>query len=191
MKNLFTTHGMTEEMSWNGFEHNVLFMNEGGNRFVNIAHLVGVAFEFDSRNVVSDDFDGDGKMDLLVMEKRLAGKGRYVHVLRNNWPTKHNWIGVTLTESRPGFSPIGAEVRVRTGRGVQVARVVTGDSIHSQHANAKHFGLGGLEKVEAVEVTWPNGQTTRLDTPVVNRWHPVLPGPATAAAAAAAALDAR
>jgi hypothetical protein len=180
MKNLFLDHGIPKEMSWNGFEHDVLYMNEGGQGFINVAHLMGVAFEFDGRNVITDDFDGDGRMDLVVLEKRLPGEGRYLHVLKNNWPTPFNWVGVRLAETRPGFSPIGAEVRVRSARGQQVGRIVTGDSIHSQHANVKHFGIGTDDKVEWIEVTWPNGQTTRVDNPDVNRWHALRPVPATA-----------
>ena len=183
MKNLFDNHGMTNEVSWNGFEHNVLFMNEGGKSFLNVAHLVGVAFEFDSRGILSDDLDGDGQMELIVTEQRSWDKSRYLHVLKNKWPTRHNWVGVRLAETSPGFSPIGAEVRVRTARGVQPARIVAGDSYLAQHANAKHFGLGAEDKVESIEVTWPNGQTTRLDSPAVNRWHDVRPAGSTAAAA--------
>jgi hypothetical protein len=175
MKSLFAEHGMTPKVSWNGYEHDVLFMSEGGKSYVNIAHLMGVAFEFDGRNTISDDFDGDGRVDLLVVEKVLP-RGRYVHILKNEWPTQHNWVGVRLAESAPGFSPIGAEVRVRSARGEQVGRVVTGDSFLAQHANAKHFGIGADDKVESIEVTWPNGEKTRVDNPDVNKWHDVRPG---------------
>ncbi|MDQ3245985.1 MAG: ASPIC/UnbV domain-containing protein, partial [Pseudomonadota bacterium] len=173
------------QQSWNGFEHDVLYMNEGGKGFVNVAHLFGVAFEFDGRNVISDDFDGDGKMDLLVVEKQLVEQSRYLHLLKNNWPTKHNWVGVRLAESRPGFSPLGADVRiVMAGGGEQVGRLVAGDSLQSQHAAFKHFGLGKQDKIESIEVTWPNGETTRIADPAINTWHHARPTSATAAAAA-------
>lgn len=188
---LFDNHGMTPNVSWNGFEHDVLFMNEGGKAFMNVAHLMGVAFEFDTRGVITEDFDGDGKMDFVVAEQRVWDKTRHVHVLKNTWPSPHNWIGVRLAESKPGLSPIGAEIRVHTAGGVQPARIVTGDSYVAQHANAKHFGLGGQDKVEAIEVIWPNGEKKRVENPAVNRWHAVQPGTATAGGGAAAAAAAR
>jgi hypothetical protein len=186
LQNLFYEHGMGGQESWNGFEHNVLFMNEGGKGFVNVAHLMGVAFEFDSRNVIGDDFDGDGKVDILVVEKQLTQQARYLHVLKNDWPSQHNWVGVRLAESRPGFSPLGAAVRVHTADGVRVGRVVAGDSLQSQHAAFKHFGIGAQAQVRAIEVIWPNGETTRVENPAVNKWHNLRAASDNTASAAAA-----
>jgi hypothetical protein len=174
---LFFDHGMRSEESWNGFEHNVLYLNEGGRGFVNVAHLFGVAFEYDARNVISDDLDGDGKVDLLVVEKQFQKLERYLHLLRNKWPTAHHWIGVRLAEAGPGFSPVGAEVRVHLSGDAppRIARIVTGDSLQAQHATTRHFGLGATDKVEAIEVTWPNGKTTHLPNPAVDQYHPLRP----------------
>ena len=170
MDNLFQQQAILGDGSWNGFEHNVLFMNEGGAAFLNVAHLMGAAFEFDSRNVVGDDLDGDGKVDLLVLERKQTG-GRVLHILRNEWPTTHPWIGVRLA---PGANPAGAEIRVHMAGGrVQIGRVVAGDSFQSQHAAAQHFGLGAGGTVERVEVLWPDGERTLLDGPAVNQWHQV------------------
>ncbi len=61
--------------SWNGFEHNVFYLNLPGEGFVNVAFLLGVSHEFDSRGVVGADFDADGRPDLLVTEvRRLKSK---------------------------------------------------------------------------------------------------------------------
>ena len=55
------------DISWNGYEHKVLWMNEEGARFTNVAYLLGVALEDDARAVVTDDLDGDGHVELLVV----------------------------------------------------------------------------------------------------------------------------
>ena len=54
-------------------------------------------------------------------------------------------------------------------------QVVTGDSYRAQHANQKHFGLGVVDKVEKIEVRWPNGKISRLANPAVDRYHEVNP----------------
>ena len=84
-----------------------------------------------------------------------------------------NWIGVVLSDA-PGFPTLGAMVVVNTERGNQIAQVINGDSFNCQHAATLHFGLGGLEKVIRIEVTWPNGTTRVLTQPRVNAYHKIV-----------------
>lgn len=46
--------------SWDGYQKNHLFMNRSGDDFVNVAFLMNAALGEDARNVISDDFNGDG-----------------------------------------------------------------------------------------------------------------------------------
>ena len=167
-----------DTISWNGFEHNVLLMNEASKSFLNVSFLMNTAHEFDSRAIVADDLDGDGRSDLLVVES-VSQQGRsaleHLHILRNEWEMPGNWIGVTLHEHGPGQSPIGARITVTAGGRRQVMQVVTGDSFRAQHANQKHFGLGTVNQVESIEVRWPNGKVSRLDQPTVGHYHEVKP----------------
>jgi hypothetical protein len=185
IKKLFSTV-MTDlnggEISWNGFEKNFLFLNDSSRsgRFTNIAHLVDSAFAFDARSVVSDDFDGDGRPDLLVSQSHFAGNGfvSKMFVYQNEIESAGNhWIGVRLYESGPGFSPNGAKVTLKTGRGIQTSWLVTGDSYMAQHAPVAHFGLGVETAVEYVEVRWPNGIVQKLDKPRVDSWHRIEADP--------------
>ena len=157
-------------ISWNGYEHKVLWMNEGGARFTNVAYLLGVAFEYDARAVVTDDLDGDGHVDLLVVEFLWETDNHTLHVYQNRLPEAGNWIGVRLREGGPGLSTIGTTVTVRTKAGSQMRRFVTGDSFSAQHSSTAHFGLGSQTEVEAIEVRWPNGTTRRIDRPVINQY---------------------
>ena len=60
--------GLGKEVSWNGYEHNALLLNEGEGLYLNVGYLMGVGFEFDSRSVVASDLDGDGRTDLIVVQ---------------------------------------------------------------------------------------------------------------------------
>ena len=157
-------------ISWNGYEHKVLWMNEGGARFTNVAYLLGVAFEYDARAVVTDDLDGDGHVDLLVVEFLWETDNHTLHVYQNRLPEAGNWIGVRLREAGPGLSTIGTTVTVRTKAGSQMRRFVTGDSFSSQHSSTAHFGLGSQTEVETIEVRWPNGRMRRIDRPDINQY---------------------
>jgi hypothetical protein len=179
----------TGEQSWNGFEHDALLMNLGGKGFVDVGFLFGVGFEFDSRSAASEDLDRDGRPELLVVENQaLYGRGRdgravqilrqTLHVLANQFesPDVQHWIGVRLRPGKNGtWPPIGAHVTVRTGKQTQIARAVTGDSLYCQHAPNFVFGLGPVDKVDAIEIRWPNGMTNRIAAPEVNRYYDLRP----------------
>jgi hypothetical protein len=159
--------------SWDGYQKNHLLMNRRGEGFVDVAFLLGVADQFDSRSAVSADLDRDGRVDLLVTE-HLGAEGEKLHIYRNRLDTGNQWIGVELREQGNGVSPVGASVSVRTKRRTQVGRVVTGETLMGQHATTLHFGLSNADRVETIEVRWPGGRTRVLRAPEPNRYHLVL-----------------
>ena len=162
----------TSTMSWNGFEHNCLLMNEAGGGFLNIAFLMGAAFEFDSRGVVTDDLNGDGRTDLVVVETSYESRYPFeIHVLENRLATDHHWIGVRLGEEKNGNSAMGATVVLRSADGTQVSKILSGDSFVSQHALTTHFGLGALTKVDSIEVIWTDGVRRKLANPAIDQYH--------------------
>ncbi len=162
--------------SYGGYAKNPLLLNEGGQRFLDVAYFMGVALEADCRNVVADDLDGDGKLDLLVTTYLVWPENQQaLHLFRNNFNEAGNWIGFRLRETKPGFSPVGAKLTLTTAAGRQLRWLVTGDSYRAQHATTAHFGLGALTNVERVEIRWPNGKMQRLVAPAINRYHEVRP----------------
>ncbi|MAM83920.1 MAG: hypothetical protein CL489_04745 [Acidobacteria bacterium] len=168
------------EISWNGYEHKVLWMNEGGAKFTNVAYLLGVAFEYDGRAVVTDDLDADGHVDLLVIEYKSGGgtgdnNDHRLHVYQNRLAEAGNWIGVRLQDAANGFWAVGATVTLEHSAGRQVGRIVTGDSYSAQHAATVHFGLGQATAVDAIEVRWANGMHRRVERPAVNQYITVTP----------------
>ena len=164
------------EESWDGYQKNHLLMNRGGEGFIDVAFLLGVADAFDSRSAVSADLDRDGRVDLVVTES-LGSEGEKLHIYRNRLDTGNSWIGVELREQADGVSPLGASVHLRTSKRTHVGRVVTGDTLMGQHATTVHFGLGKTERVEAIEVRWTGGARTTFREPEPNRYHLVLAPP--------------
>jgi len=156
--------------SWDGYQKNNLLMNRRGRDFVNVAFLMGVADEFDSRSAISEDIDLDGRVDLIVVED-MGIDGQRLHIHRNVLEAPGRWIGVQLREEGHGRSPLGASIRVRTTEGTLIRHVTAGDSLMGQHSTNVHFGLGSSARVETIEVRWIDGESLVLDTPEPGRYH--------------------
>lgn len=161
---------MADKRSWDGHQKNHLFMNQSGNNFVNVAFLMNAALGDDARSVISDDFNGDGRPDLLVTTSQGKWE-RALHLYINRWPIQNNWVGVRLRIEKGGPSTIGAVIRVRSTSGEQFAHITTGDSFRAQHAPMKHFGLGSDTSVESIEIRWPDGTTEVIKDPSINTYH--------------------
>jgi hypothetical protein len=162
--------------SHGGFEKNRLFLNQSGKSFIETGYLMGVALEEDCRSAVSDDLDGDGKLDLVLTTFKTRPRPQQaLHLFPNVTEDAGHWLGVRLRESGPGFSPLGAKVILTTVSGKQIRTFVSGDSYRSQHAPTAHFGLGMATEVKSVEVVWPNGQRKTILNPAIDRYHSLTP----------------
>jgi hypothetical protein len=160
--------------SYGGYENNRFFLNREGNSFVEVAFLLGLNLELDSRSVVSTDLDGDGKVDLLVTcfgpwPRSQPTLRIYHNVLQNSG----HWIGFQFPEASDHVSPIGARVQIQAGDLRSVGGLTTGGSHHCQGPNSLHFGLGKIDLVERVVITGPDGQKITLNSPAIDRYHSI------------------
>jgi len=160
--------------SYGGYEKNRLFLNRAGESFVEIGHLGGVALEQDCRNVVADDLDGDGRMDLLVTSLEVWPEVKQtLQVFKNNLGDAGHWIGFRFREQGNGKSPVGTRVTIHYNGRSAVREIVTGDSHRSQHSTTVHFGLGETEQIESAEIHWVNGGSIVLPSPDVDRYYDI------------------
>ncbi|MBK1875450.1 CRTAC1 family protein [Pelagicoccus mobilis] len=162
-------------ISWNGFEHNFLFMPMSDGSTRNLSFLAGVALENDSRMVIADDVNLDGKLDLIIDSNppnwNPQTQGNIVEVYLNQMPSTGNFIGVRLQDKAGAPSSTAAKIVISTGGQIQAAANVNGDSYESQHAATKHFGIGENDTVDYIEVTWMDGSKRRIENPTVNQYH--------------------
>jgi hypothetical protein len=163
----------TKGWSWNGYEKKALFLAEANDRYMNSSFLLGTAFEYDARHVVMADLDNDGRRDLLIVEQQNSAQPneqRVLHILRNTFETKNNWVGFRFTEA-PGFSPVGTRIILKTAAGLNASCLANGDSFDSQHPLVVHYGLGTNTKIEEAQIYWPNGKKTIIPNPTANQYH--------------------
>ena len=156
------------ESSWNGYENNCFFYNLGNDRFLEVGRASGGDSVRDSRGVGVADFDGDGRLDLVVNNNH-APPTLYL----NRIADAGNWISLRLighlrsTASEAPFhssrDAVGARARLTLSSADGRTRVLTrwveaGSGYSSQSAFPLHFGLGPSDHIESLEVTWPSGR---------------------------------
>ncbi len=110
------------------------------------------------------DFDGDGRMDVIV-----TTIGDRPMLLRNRGVAANHWITLDLVGPRGNPHALGAIVSLDAGgkRRVQVASGQPG--YLSQGDPRLHFGLGKVDCVDRVEIRWPGGARQEVLAPAVDR----------------------
>ncbi|HIG48610.1 MAG TPA: CRTAC1 family protein [candidate division Zixibacteria bacterium] len=168
---LFYTDEFRGDNSWNGYEHNVLFRNEGLDenglpQFSNVAMALGTDDIKDSRGVATADFDNDGDMDIVVSTNPgdLKRAARVTPtLLRNNIGTSRNWLAIELQGVESNRDGIGAEVAIETAEGRQISHVTAGGAYASQQSMRLYFGLNEAIMVNKLTVSWPSGKTDQFE----------------------------
>lgn len=159
-------------MSYGGYEKNRFYLKHEQLGYVDTAHLHGVAMEQDSRNVVAEDLDKDGRMDLVwTTFEAWPHVQQTVQVYSNQREETGHWIGVELANAPDGCSPIGAVVKMETPGRTEIRTYVTGASYRSQGAPAVHFGLGQETRVERLHIQFACGETVEIREPTIDQWH--------------------
>jgi hypothetical protein len=111
------------------------------------------------------DLDGDGRLELLVAHGESA---RQPLGLFRGPATDHAWLRVRPL-TRHGAPARGAVVRLVAGGRAQVRVIDGGSGYLCQMEPVAHFGLGSVGQVQLVEVRWPDGAASVMETPAVRQ----------------------
>jgi hypothetical protein len=105
-----------------------------------------------SRGAAFGDIDNDGDVDALVTNMNEPPS-----LLRNDLTGDHGWILVQLEGMESNRMAIGATVVVTAGARKQARTVLSGSSYYSHDDVRLHFGLGGRQNADRIDVRWPSG----------------------------------
>jgi hypothetical protein len=135
-------------------ERNQLFLNDGSGTFRDVSEnnppFCGTAAV--SRALVCGDIDNDGSLDLLVTT--IAGRAR---LYRNVAPKRGHWLMVRAVDPTLKRDAYGAEITVQAGGRRWMRCINPGYSYLCSNDPRVHFGLGQVERVDSIHVTWPDG----------------------------------
>jgi hypothetical protein len=135
-------------------ERNQLFANGGRGNFRDVsdfnAPFCGTPAV--SRALVSGDIDNDGALDLLVTA--IAGPAR---LYRNVAPKRGHWLLVRAVDPALKRDAYGAEITVEAGGRRWMRWINPGSSYLCSNDPRAHFGLGAAQRVDSIQVVWPDG----------------------------------
>jgi hypothetical protein len=140
-------------------ERNQLFAGDGKGHFRDVSPgqpaFCGPAAV--ARGLAVGDVDNDGGLDLLVTT--VGGPAR---LYRNVAPGRGHWLIVRAFDPALKRDAYGAEVIIEAGGRRRHAWVNPGSSYLCSNDPRAHFGLGSADRVDAIEVRWPDGSAERF-----------------------------
>lgn len=180
----FYTDEYRGDMSWNGYENNNLFRNEGCDadgvpRFTDVAMALGADDGRDARGIAIADYDNDGDLDIAV-NHNIGDHGpsdrANATYLRNDIGAARAWLAVELQGTLSNRDAVGAMVTVITGDREQLRLLSAGSSYASQHSHRLYFGLGDRERIDRLTVRWPSGGSVTFEDLAVRQLVRIVEG---------------
>ena len=119
------------------------------------------------RGAAYADIDGDGDLDVL-----LTQIGGTPLLLRNDQTLKHSYLRLKLAGKDCNRDAIGARVTVNLDSQRKLFRAVMPTrSYLAQVELPITFGLGSSDRVESIDIAWPNGHHQTISDVPINQTH--------------------
>jgi hypothetical protein len=135
----------------------LLFRNHRDGTFDDVSQALAGMPPQSRRGAAFGDINNDGNVDFVVLNV-----GEPPSLLLNRSDNTNHRVLFKLVGTKSNKAAIGARVTVKSGTLVQFSEVRGGSSYLSQNDLRLHFGLGSNDKMDEVNIHWPNGETEVL-----------------------------
>lgn len=151
---LFIAKGNVSEMpDFAMRDPNDLLLQLPGGKFQEAGDKAGVASFASSRGAALADFNLDGLLDLVVVNRNSGAQ-----LWRNVSDNAGRWIELKLQQAGANRDAVGAWIEVRCGDKVLRREITVGGGHASGRSGWWHFGLGDAPAAD-IRIIWPDGES--------------------------------
>lgn len=162
LTDLFIAKGNVQAMpDFAGFDPDNLLLGSFDGRFHEKGDAAGIALDTRGRGAIVEDFNMDGMLDLLVVNREHPASLFRNLGAKTDWGHRPlgNWVKIELDNGDINPAGVGSLISVRTGTRTQTRRLQVGGGHASGQAGFAHVGLGVSERA-TIRVQWPDGEWT-------------------------------
>lgn len=195
MKDLFITNGMKKDVNDKDFANYTLDSLRGAGTdvsdFSKLVHLipsekirnhfyrnngslilddVSDAWGFDQKTFSNGaayvDLDNDGDLDLVIHN---TDDESFVYKNMSREKGQGNFLQVKLTGPRGNTTGQGARLRLTAGGKTQILEKQANRGFLSSFEQPLHFGIGSAQKIERLEIIWPDRKMQVIENTPINK----------------------
>jgi len=144
---------------------NYAFINQGDNLFENRAAQLGLGQPSHSNGSAYGDLDNDGDLDIVTNNIETAP-----FLYENTASETHNWLSISLKGYAKNTFALGTQVTLYAQGEIFYQELAPFRGFESSVDYRLHFGLGRIQQLDSLKITWPDLQVSTLEAIPVNQF---------------------